>query len=326
MSNMLRRSLLALFGAGVAVPSWAAGFPERPLRIIVPYAPGSNSDVQARIVGAVMSERLGQPIVVENRPGAAGSIGATAVAKARPDGYTILLGSNGPLTITPFLQASLPYDPMKDLLPVGLISRMPHFFAVSAASPIRSFGALLESARSRPGQLSVSSSGTGSGTHMTLELLMAAAGVRFNHVPYRGSAAAATDLVGGNLDAALIELSTVLSMAREGQVRLLASATAKRLPLTPDVPTMIESGVPDLTGASYNGLVVPAGTPPEVVAALSRALRAALDAPSARDRMLEIGSEIADVREAGPEGFAEFIQTEYARSRRAVELAGLKPE
>jgi tripartite-type tricarboxylate transporter receptor subunit TctC len=326
MSEVSRRGLLTLLGASFAAPSLAAGYPDHPLRIIVPYAPGSNSDVQARIVGAAMSDRLGQPIIAENRPGAGGSIGAAAVAKVRADGYTLLLGSNGPLTITPFLQANLPYDPLKDLLPVGLISRMPQVIAVPTASPFRSFAALLEAARMRPGQISIGSSGTGSGTHMTLELLMAASRARLNHVPYRGSSATATDLVAGTLDSAIIEFSTVLPMIRDGQVRLLASASAARLPLAPDVPTLIESGMTDLIGASYNGLVAPAGTPPAVMATLSGALAAALNAPAVRERMQEIGSEVAGPWEASPEGFAEFIRAEYARSRRAVELAGLKAE
>lgn len=328
MPPLRRRALLAaaLVAPGAPAVAQAPGFPERPLRIVVPFAAGTSSDLQARLVGARMAERLGQPVVVENRAGAGGALGAEVVAKARPDGHTLLLGSNGPLVNNPVLQPRLPYDAAADLAPVALLSRSPLTLTVRSDSPLRDVAGLLAAARARPAELSIGSSGQGSATHFLIEQFMAAAGVRLAHVPYRGSSVSVPDVIAGNLAVVMAELSTVLPTWRGGQTRILATTGARRSALVPDSPTLIESGFPGLTGGSWAALVVPAGTPAPVVAALAAAARAALDDPGYGARQAELGAELAEPAERTPEGLAAFLDRERARTRDTAERAGIRAE
>jgi tripartite-type tricarboxylate transporter receptor subunit TctC len=321
-----RRALLGA-GAGLAAarPAAAQWAPDRPVRIIVPFAAGTSSDLQARMIGERMAPVLGQPVVVENRAGAGGTVGADAVAKSAPDGHTLLLGSNGPLTNAPVLQARLPYDPARDFAPVAMISRSPVTLSVRADSPFRSVADVLAAARARPGALSIGSSGQGSATHFLIEQVMAAAGVQFTHVPYRGSSMSVPDVVAGNIPLVMAEISTVLPLFRGGQIRILAVSSAARMPIAPDAPTLIEGGL-NLTGGSWAGLVGAAGTPAAVVATLAAAVRRGLADPAYRARQAELGAEIVAEAEQSPEGFAAWLDRERAAIRATAERAGIRPE
>jgi tripartite-type tricarboxylate transporter receptor subunit TctC len=327
-----RRALLlgALVLPGAAAlaqaPAPPSGFPDRPVRIVVPFAAGTSSDLQARLVGARMADRLGQPVLVENRAGGGGTLGADLVAKARPDGHTLLLGSNGPLVNNPVLQPRLPYDAAADFAPVALLSRSPLTLTVRADSPWRDVAGLLAAARARPGEVSIGSSGQGSATHFLIEQLMAAAGVRLAHVPYRGSSVSVPDVIAGNLPVAMAELSTVLPTWRGGQTRILATTGARRSALVPDAPTLVESGFPGLTGGSWAALVAPAGTPATAISVLAAAAGAALEDPAYTARQAELGAELAEAGERTPAGLAAFLDAERARTRATAERAGIRAE
>jgi tripartite-type tricarboxylate transporter receptor subunit TctC len=320
-----RRAVLAAPILLAAPRSARAAFPERPVRIVVPFAAGTSSDLQARMIGERMAATLGQPVVVENRAGAGGTVGADAVAKSAPDGHTLLLGSNGPLTNAPVLQARLAYDPAKDLLAVCMISRSPLTLTVRADSPWRSVADVLAAARAEPGRVAIGSSGQGSATHFLIEQVMATTGVRFTHVPYRGSSVSVPDVIAGNIPVVMAEVSTVLPTFLGGQTRILAMTSAGRMPIAPAVPTLIESGVA-LTGGSWAGLVVPAGTPDAVRATLAAAVRAGLADPAYRERQARLGAEIVAESEQSPSGFAAWLERERAAIRATAERAGIKPE
>jgi tripartite-type tricarboxylate transporter receptor subunit TctC len=301
-----------------------AAWPERALRLIVPFAPGGNADIVARLVGERMAESLGQPVVVENRAGAGGSLGAGEVARAAPDGYTLLTGSNGPLTVNPFVQAKLPYDPLKDFVAIGLTSFVPHAIIVNAAVPAKTLQELI--ALSKQQQVGVGTAGVGSATHLTLERFNAQTGAKLVHVPYRGGGALLPDLVAGTIQGAMTEFSSALPHHRGGKARFVAVAAEKRSPLAPDVPTMEESGVKGFTAASYIGILAPAGTPPDAMSKLQAALAKALAAPKLLDRMNELGVQVAPPELMTSAGFGAFIRQEYERSREAAQIAGLKKE
>ncbi|MBX6374993.1 MAG: tripartite tricarboxylate transporter substrate binding protein [Acetobacteraceae bacterium] len=328
-----RRSLLhaapaAAAAAALALPRGPAlaAFPDRAVRIVVPYAPGGNVDVVARLLAPGMSSRLGgQPVVVENRVGAGGVVGAEAVARARPDGHTLLAGSNGPLVINPVLQANLPYDPLRDLAPVALASRVPQCLVAARRLPVRDLAELVALSKSRANGLSVGSTGSGTVTHLTLERLKVATGAALVHVPYRGGGVLAPDLVGGVVDAAMFEFNTALPLHRAGEARILAVASAARSPLLPEVPTFIESGLPGFLAASFVGLLATAGTPAEAIEALRAAAVAALAEPAVRTRLTETGGELAAAEEQTPAGFGAFLRAELDRAREAAAAAGLRP-
>jgi tripartite-type tricarboxylate transporter receptor subunit TctC len=323
---MIRRRALPVAAALLVAP-WAraAGWPDKPIRVVVPYAPGTNSDVQTRIVTTHMAQSLGQPFVVENRAGAGGSVGAEAVAKARADGTTLLCGSNGPLAINPALQPRLGYA-VTDFAPIGMISRASHTITVRADAPWKALAEFIAAARAEPGRISMGSSGSGSATHFTLELLQRQAGIRLTHVPYRGSSQAVPDLVAGNVQSVCSELTTVLPTFHGGQTRILALAAERRSALVSEVPTAAEAGLPGFTGASWVGLLAPAGTPEEAMAALARAFGAALTDEGVQARIREAGAEAAPERERLPEGFAAFIQGELARVREVAQASGMRLE
>jgi len=309
----------ALAGRASAQSAW----PERPIRVIVPFAAGGNADTIARILQPRLQERLGQPVVVENRPGAGGSIGAEAVARARADGYTLLIGSNGPLSVNPAVQARLPYDAERDFAPVAMAMQVPHCLMVQAGAPWRSVADVVAASRARPDALGAGTAGVASATHLSLEAFKLASGAQILHIPYRGGGAAVPDFVAGNVPLLFTEFSTALPLHREGRGRILAVASAARLSALPDVPTMTEQGVAGFTAASYVGLVAPSGTPPEALQRLAAAMAAILADPDFRARMQAMGGEAASGPLATPEGFAAFIRDDLARSRSVVRTAGI---
>ncbi len=323
-----RQFALLLAGAGTlaspARPVLAAGFPDRPIRFVVPYAPGGNGDTTVRLLAPRMSEVLGQPVVVENRAGAGGSVGAAQVARSRADGYTLMLGSNGPLTVNPTLQSNLAYDAGRDFAPIGLAVRTPLAIAVHRAQPARSLAELLAQAKANPGKVSIGSAGTGSITHLAIEMFNGATGAGLLHVPYAGGGALVPDLVAGNINGCFIEVSNALPLHREGAVRILGVTSARRLAVAPEIPTAEEAGVPGFRAAAFLGIVVPSGTPEEAVRALQAALAAAIADSAVRQRLEQMGSEIASAEEQTPAGFAAFIARELAWTRDAAGRAGLR--
>ena len=323
--TIARRSALALPALALLPRPARAAFPDRPVRIIVPFAAGTSSDFQARMIGERMAPVLRQPVIVENRAGAGGVVGADAVAKASPDGYTLLLGSNGPLTNAPVLQARLPYDPEKDFAAVAMISRSPVTLSVRADSPFRTVADVVAAARAKPGDLSIGSSGQGSATHFLIEQVMAAAGISLTHVPYRGSSQSVPDLIAGNIPLVMAEISTILPLWQSGRARILAMSSAGRMPIAPEIPTLIEQGL-NLTGGSWAGLVTAAGAPPEAVTTLAAAVQAGLREPAYRARQAELGAEIVAEAEQNPAGFAAWLRRERAEIRTIADRAGIKPE
>ncbi|MEA2873774.1 MAG: hypothetical protein QOH67_3750 [Hyphomicrobiales bacterium] len=323
---LTRRTLLTTLAAAplVALPRAAfAAYPDRPIRLIVPFAAGGNADLVGRLVGEFMAQTLGQPIVIDNRSGAGGSLGADMAAKAAPDGYTLFLGSNGPLTVNPFVQAKLNYDPLKDFVPVGLANLAPHCLAVNADVKARTIPEFIALSKATPASLGTS--GAGSASHMTLARFAAATGATITHVPYRGGGNIVPDLLAGNITGTVTELSTVLPQISGGKVRVLGVAWNARSPQLSDVPTMIEQGVKDFTAASYVGVLVPAGTPAEIVKSLEAALKKALNEKTLQDKMLATGAELVPDELMTSKGFGDYIRREYEQAREAAKIAGLTP-
>ena len=290
----------------------------------MPFAAGGNADIVGRLVGERISNALGQPVVVDNRGGAGGSIGAEAVARAAPDGYTLLVGSNGPLTVNPFVQAKLGYDPLKDFAAVALTSYVPHVIILNNKVEAKTLPELI--ALSKKQQISIATSGVGSATHMTLERFKAATGANVVHIPYRSGGALMPDLIGGSIQAAMTEFSTALPLHKGGQARIVAIAAAQRSKLAPDIATFIEGGVKDFTAPSYIGILAPAGTPAAIIAQLQKAIADGLTGGPAPDKLRAMGSEIATPEQMTPAGFAAFIRTDYERMREAAKLAGIAPK
>ncbi|HUI97737.1 MAG TPA: tripartite tricarboxylate transporter substrate binding protein [Xanthobacteraceae bacterium] len=324
-----RRTLLASLAAAPAVALLSrrafAAFPDRAIHLIVPFAAGGNADIVGRIAGDVISKAVGQPVVVENRAGAGGSLGAGLVARAAPDGYTLLVGSNGPLTVNPFVQAQLGYDPLKDFAAVALTSYVPHAILLANDVEAKTIADLV--ALSKKASISIGTSGVGSATHMTLERFKAATGADITHVPYRGGGALLPDVMSGSLQGAMTEFSTALPLHKANQARILAIAAAHRSKLAPDVETFDEGGVKGFVAQSYIGIVAPAKTPPEVVAELQKAVAAGLSEGSpAAERLVSLGSEIATPEQMTSQGFADFIRADYEAMQAAAKLAGIVPQ
>jgi tripartite-type tricarboxylate transporter receptor subunit TctC len=326
--SISRRTLLTALAASPflsLLPRLAfAAYPDKPIRLIVPFAAGGNADLVARLVAEGMSPTLGQTIVVESRAGAGGSIGAAAVATAAPDGYTLLTGSNGPLTVNPFVQAKLSYDPLKDFAAIGLANLAPHAIVLHNSVQVKSVAELV--ALSKEKQVTLGTSGVGSASHLTLARFNAATGAKIVHVPYRGGGALIPDVLAGTVSGAMTEVSTLLEHHNQGKVRLLVVAANQRLAKISDVSTMIEQGVKDFTAASYVGVLAPAKTPPDVVAMLEKALVKALADKGTQDKFLASGAELVPDALQTSKGFAEYIMNDYENSKEAAKIAGLKPE
>lgn len=327
--NTTRRTLLhvAVAAAGLHLAGFAiaAGpYPDHPIKAIVPFSPGGNADLVGRVVGARMGQTLGQTLIIDNRPGAGGGLGAEAVAKSPPDGYTVLFGTNGPLTVNPVLQPKLRYDVFKDLAPVAVTGVVPHALVVSTALPVKTLPELLALARTK--SLSVATAGVGSSTHLTLERLNAQAGLKLQHIPYRGGNSPVGDLVGGTLDGVIMELSAALPLHKGGKARLLAIASAQRSKLEPDVHTFQEDGVKEFVASSYVGLMVPANTPPAAIARLQQATAEAMTHPSVLDKLTPLGFEVATPAQQTPAGFAALLKAEYDRAAQIVKAANIKLE
>ena len=301
----------------------AQHYPSKPIKLVVALAPGGQNDVIARTFADALAEIVKQPVVVENHAGAGGTIGANLVAKAPPDGYTLLVGGAFNLTLAPALISKLSYDPAKDLEPLGGLARVPYAFAVRSAVPARSLPELIAYARANPGRLSYGSSGTGSMSSLAIELLKSAAGLDILHVPYKGSAPAVTALVAGQIDIVCMDLALLVQHAKAGTLRLLAAAGAKRPSMAADLPTAAERGLPELVLEPWYGVVAPAGIPVEVREKLAAALNQAVRNPELRQRFEQQGYEvIVDT----PEAFGALIRSETEKFARLIETTRIPRE
>jgi tripartite-type tricarboxylate transporter receptor subunit TctC len=316
-SRIAFAACLAL-ACGVAT---AQRYPEKPMRMIVPFPAGGGSDTVGRALGRGMSERLGQPIVVENRVGAAGSIGADFAARAPADGYTILLGSTSELTQYPVVNPKIRYDPVKDFAPIGMVAIVPLVFVVHPALPASSVGEFIRLARARPGQIDFGSAGMGATTHLAVEHFILLTGVKLNHVPYKGSPQATADLVAGQIQMAIATLPSAIGFIQAGRLKALAVSSEKRVPGLPQVPTMQESGVKGYVNVLWTGLLAPRGTPVAIVKQLHAEIGVALEHPEVR-KALDAGG--ASPQTSSPEAFAAFIGAELEKWKRVVKQANIR--
>ena len=283
----LRGSALVLLL--LAFSAQAQPYPNRSVRIIVPYPPGSGTDIVARLLGQRIGESWGQPIVVDNRPGAGAIVGVDAVAKSAPDGYTLGIADTGPLAINPSLYPKLPYDPLRDFAPVIEVAKLPFMLVAHPSLGVSSVAELIAEARRRPGQINYASVGNGSGVHLATELFRKRAGIDIVHIPYKGSAPALTDVLAGTTPLMFVNLLSGLPLVRSGKLRALAVGTTERLRALPDVPTVSQAGVPGYQFEAWFGVIAPAGTPVAVVERLNSEFRKVLAAPEVRDRLLNEG-------------------------------------
>jgi tripartite-type tricarboxylate transporter receptor subunit TctC len=310
-------ALLATTGA------WAQDYPSRPVTLIVPYAAGGGNDVMARIVAEKMSRSLGQQIVIENKGGAGGSIATRQVAKAAPDGYTLGLGGTGTHAINPTLYPNVGYDPRRDFAPVGLIATSALVVLVNTSVPAKTIPELIALARRDPGKLNYASAGVGSGIHLGAELFATMAGVKLTHIPYKGSAPALTDLVGGHVAIYFSSLPPAIALIREGKVRALAVTGPQRSALLPDLPTVAEAALPGYESVLHYGIVAPAGTPRRIVEKLNAAMQAALAEADVRERIIADGAEPLP---GTPEDYAADIDREETKWSKVVRVSGAKVE
>ncbi|CAH0191780.1 tripartite tricarboxylate transporter substrate binding protein [Roseomonas sp. CECT 9278] len=321
-----RRLLLA--AAALAAPgiARAQAFPDRPVRVLVPFPPGGNVDFTARLLAPALQAALGQPVIIENRGGAGGIVGTEAVARARPDGTLVLLGSTGPLSLFPVAMASLPYDPLRDLAPIGIAYRVPIVLMVGRQMAVRDLADFVAQAKARPGALSAGSAGIGSGAHLAIEMFNAATGAGIVHVPYRGTGPAHSDLIAGTIPVVFDQLSSALPLQADGRARILAIASAARSPLLPDVPTLREAGIVEPELSTTLGLLAPAATPDAIIGRWREALVAAMGDATIRQRLLGLGAAIPPAAQITPARYAAVIREETETNRRAVQLGNIRLE
>jgi tripartite-type tricarboxylate transporter receptor subunit TctC len=322
---MIRRrtALATLALPALASRAGAQAFPDQPLRLVVPFAAGGPADLIARTIARVMGDRLGRPVVVEARAGAAGMIGVDHVAKSRPDGHTLVLASSGAMVILPHLQPNMPYDPRRDLSPITQVLGVPQIIATAPGLGPRTLAELVAMAKARPGQLAYGSAGIGSSLHLAGELLKLRAGIDLTHVPFRGAAPAVTELLAGRIQVLAADVPALLAHVRAGTVPALAITAPQRLALLPEVPTAVEAGVPGLVSETWYGVLGPAGIPPDRVAILHAATTAALEDAETRRVLLDQGGRIIA---STPEDFAAFIRGAHDSWGEVVRATGMRLE
>ena len=302
--------------------SWVASgqtYPSKSVRVVIPYPPGSTPDIVGRTLSNKLQESFGQPFVVENRTGAGGNIGAEAVAKAPADGHTLLIGINGPAAINKFLYKSLSYDSDRDLLPISLLASAPQMLVVTPAVPANGFKEFIEHARGNPGRLSYGSVGSGSASHLTMELLKSNAKLFIVHIPYRGFPPAVTDMLGGSIDTMFAIIPAVLPQVKAGKMKALAVTGLKRSPLAPEVPSVAELGYPQLESLAWIGLMAPAGTPQEIVGRLSGETVRSMRTPEVREAL---GKQGFDVVAGSPSEFSAWIRAEQGKWAKVITASG----
>jgi tripartite-type tricarboxylate transporter receptor subunit TctC len=321
--NFSLKAVSVILTVGLCLPGivkaqeWA---PSKPVRIIVPIA-GTTNDVLARLVAPKLSEALGRPVIVENKPGAGGNIGANLVAKAEPDGHTLLVGYNGPMAINVTLFNSMPFDPLKDLVPITMAIMGAQYLVVNPAAGLQSVAELVEKAKANPEKYSYASVAVGSGSHLTMEMLKLASKIKITHVPYKGSGEAIAGLLAGDVQAAFLVPGNVQQFAKDGRLKLLASTGRTRYASTPEIPTMMELGYKDFQATVWAGFLAPAGTPKEIVARYNRELNKILNSPEVTTKLRQIEY---DVVTGSPEEFSKWIREEIQRWEKIIKLTGAK--
>jgi tripartite-type tricarboxylate transporter receptor subunit TctC len=301
----------------------ASDYPNKPVTVIVGFPPGTATDSVGRVLGERLAQRLGKPFIIENKAGQGGSIGAATAAKAAPDGYTLIISATAPMATNPHLYTNLPYDSLRDFAPIGLHSWLPYALVVNSNSKINTFQDFLAQAKARPGALNYASIGNGTTTHLLMTMLMQSTDVKLNHIPYKGSAQAQTDLIGGQVDVTFDTMVSVMPHVKSGRLRALAVSTLGRSKYAPEIPTLNELGVTGFDAGAWLGLLAPAGTPKPIVEKLNRELNAILDEPETQKRLLAMGAEIL---KSTPDQFAAHIKSEHAKWGKLVRETGVKIE
>lgn len=315
----------ALWACAVLLPQAqaqdAASWPSKPVTLVVGFPPGTATDSVARVLAERFSTRLGQSFVIDNKPGQGGSVGAAAVAKAKPDGYTFVVSATAPMSINPYVYPKLTYDPTRDFAPVGIHTWLPYAIVVNANTKLQSYADLRAAAMADPGKLTYASIGNGTTSHLIMLLMQQRTGLKLTHVPYKGSAQAQTDLIGGQVDMTFDTVVSMLPHIKSGKLRPLAVSTLKRSPLLPDVPTLHELGVSNFEVGAWLGMLAPAGTPRPIVDKLNQELNLALDDETVKAKLTAMGSEIL---KNTPDEFAAFIRSENERWSKLVRETGAK--
>jgi tripartite-type tricarboxylate transporter receptor subunit TctC len=316
-----RRTLVALAAATLAGGAFAQAFPSKPIRVYVPFPPGGGTDIIAREVTQKVAANTGWTFVIENKPGAGGNLGVDAAAKAPADGYTLVLGQTSNLAINPTLYAKMPYDSVKDLAPIVRVADAPLVMVTGANSPHKTLADAVNVAKAKPGAVNFASPGNGTVAHLTSELFQKAAGIKTQHVPYKGAAMALTDVISGNVDLYMSSVPTLLGQIKQGKLRPLAVTSAKRVDDLPNVPTINESGYKGFDAVTWFGFLAPAATPKDVIAKLNTEFNKALQQPELRKKL---GDEGADAVGGTPEQFAELIKAEIPRWGKVVKDSGAR--
>jgi len=298
-------------------------YPNRPIRLVVPWPPAGNVDITARAIAPALSELLGQQVVVDNKPGAAGRIGCSEVAKAPADGYTLVLGSTGTMTAGPAVWKNLSFDPLKDFVAVGAIQSVPIVLTAAPKAPFSTYAEFAKLAREKPGQVTIASAGSGSSNHLALELLMKQTGLQVLHVPYKGSGPAISDVIGSQVNGMMDQLTASIGHIREGRMKALAITSPKRSPLLPDLPTLAELGVKGAEADTFTGIFAPAGLSQEVLQKLNGAMRKALSQETVRERYKSMGVDIMDMSQPD---FAAYVRADYDKWRRVAKEGNISVE
>ena len=319
----LALALSAVPALAIATPAAAQAWPAKPMRWIAPYPPGGSSDLVARAVGTRLAEQLGQPVLIDNRPGVGGSLGTELAARAAPDGYTMLLANIAPLAINPHIYPKLGYDVMRDFEAVSLLATGPTLLVVGPSLPVKNLQELIALAKAKPGAIKYGTGGSGTPAHLTTELLRLMTGIELLHMPYKGTGQSVTDLLGGQIDFVFASPPVAAAHVKSGKLRALAASSAKRTPLAPDIPTVAESGVPGFDMVTWWGAVVPAKTPAAIIDRLNAMLRKSLEFADTQERFAALG---IDVQSSTPAAFRSFMAAELARYAKLSKQVGLKNE
>jgi len=317
-----RRWLVVAALAAFGTAGFAQGYPDKPVRLVISFTPGSSTDIVARIVMQKVSDYWGQPAVIENRAGAGGSIGSNVVAKAAPDGYTLLVNSSAH-AVNPAIYAKLPYDTKKDFIDIAPLTMQPNVFVVRADAPYKTLMDVVNAAKASPGKLNIGHAGIGSGTHLNTERWIAASGIKVVQIPYKGTPEVVTNVLNGTVEGYWAPISAAIANVKSGKLRPLAVSTAKRSPQLLDVPTTGEAGVPGADSPLWFGMWAPAGTPPAVVQKISADVRKALADPEVKEKLKNLGNDTLDM---SPEQFSKFVDDEIAVYSQVIKAAGVKPQ